>query len=145
MRRSVLVSALMIPMLASVRTLPAQTPEPLSQLVAAFEEHFNAGDGAAVAALYTSDAIRIPPEEPLVRGPAEIEASMAQFGDWTIELKTMGGLLEGDVGTSWGTYKLLGMVEGAPATIEGRWMNALKKTDAGWRIHRDIWNLAPPE
>ena len=25
-------------------------------------------------------------------------------------------------------------------TIEGRWMNAVKKTSEGWKIYRDIWH-----
>jgi hypothetical protein len=30
---------------------------------------------------------------------------------------------------------------------EGRWMNVVKRTDAGWKIYRDIWNssVAPEE
>ena len=40
---------------------------------AAFEEAFNAGDSAAVAALYTEDAIALPPGGPMVEGRAAIQ------------------------------------------------------------------------
>lgn len=145
MKRKAFGAVILLVALASARALPAQTPEPLSQLLVEWQAAFNAGDAAAAAALYTKDAVRMPPDEPLVRGREEIAASMAQYGGWTIELKAWGGLLEGSVGTTWGTYKLSGMVEDAPTTIEGRWMNAVKKTDDGWRVYRDIWNPGPTE
>ena len=123
--------------------LSAQAPEPLADLIADWEAAFNSGNAAAVAALYTEDAIRIPPDLDFIRGPEEITAGVAGFAGFTISLRSYGGLLEGDVGTSWGSYELSGTVEGQAVTERGRWMNAVKKTADGWKILRDIWNRSP--
>ena len=123
--------------------LSAQAPEPLADLIAEWAAAFNAGDAAGVAELYTEDAIRIPPDEDFIRGREEIAAGAAAFDGFTIKLRTYGGLIEGDVATSWGAYELSGTVEGESVTQQGRWMNAVKKTADGWKIHRDIWNYSP--
>ncbi len=124
--------------------LPAQTPEPLTDLIAEWEAAFNAGNAETVAALYTEDAVRVPPEAPLIHGHSEIVARMAEFAGWKIKLTATGGMLGTEIGTTWGEYKLWGTVEGEDVSINGRWMNAVKSTDAGWKIHRDTWHLSEP-
>ena len=141
MRRSPITLALMA--LFAAAPLSAQAPEPLADLLDEWSAAFNAGDGAGVAALYTEDAIRIPPDEDFIRGREEIAAGTMAFEGFTIVLRTYGGLIDGDVGTSWGSYELSGIAEGEAVTQRGRWMNAVKKTGDGWKIHRDIWNLSP--
>ena len=140
MRRSLVTTGLLS--LVAV-PLNAQAPEPLADLVAEWEAAFNAGDAEAVAAIYTEDAIRIPPEEDFVRGREEIAVNVEELAGLTISLGTYGGLLGDEVATTWGSYELSGTVEGQAVTERGRWMNAVKKTEDGWKIHRDIWNRSP--
>ncbi|MBK5097336.1 MAG: nuclear transport factor 2 family protein [Gemmatimonadetes bacterium] len=141
MRRTLTAVASILLFLGSAGFVGAQeTPEPLDKLLDHWEAAFNAGDYAAMAAVYTDDAIRMPPGEELIRGPAAIAERSNQFAGFKIELNSYSGLVDGDLGTSWGTYKLVGKIEGEPVTIEGRWMNAVKKTADGWKIYRDIWH-----
>ena len=141
MRRTLTAVASIMLLFGSASLVGAQeTPEPLDKLLDHWEAAFNAGDYAAMAAVYTEDAIRMPPGEELIRGPAAIAERSNQFAGFKIELNSYSGLMDGDLGTSWGTYKLVGKIEGEPVTIEGRWMNAVKKTSDGWKIYRDIWH-----
>jgi len=141
MRRTLTAVASILLFLGSAGFVGAQeTPEPLDKLLDHWEAAFNAGDYAAMAAVYTDDAIRMPPGEELIRGPAAIAERSNQFAGFKIELNSYSGLVDGDLGTSWGTYKLVGKIEGEPVTIEGRWMNVAKKTSDGWKIYRDIWH-----
>ena len=141
MRRTLTAVASILLFLGSAAIVDAQeTPAPLDELLDRWEAAFNAGDYAAMAALHTADAKRMPPGEDLINGPAEIVERTQMFAGFEIELNTYSGLVDGKLGTSWGTYKLVGEIEGTPVTITGRWMNAAKKTSDGWKIYRDIWH-----
>jgi uncharacterized protein (TIGR02246 family) len=120
-------------------------PEPAAELISLYQDAFNAGDGNAVANLYAADAVRLPPEGPEIKGHQAIAADVHNnYAGTSIILRAVGGLLDGDVATLWGIFELHGTdALGEAWTVGGRWMNALKKTDDGWRIHRDIWNYGP--
>jgi ketosteroid isomerase-like protein len=133
--------AVAVTILLSASALQAQqAPEPLQDLIDKWESAFNAGDYEALARLYTTDAIRMPPGEDLIQGQEAIVQSNQQFAGFKIEIEAYSGIIGEANGSTWGTYKLTGMADGMPVTIEGRWMNAAKKTTEGWRIHRDIWH-----
>ena len=141
MRRKLLAVASLLVLLTTAGMAGAQeTPAPLDGILNDWEAAFNEGDYAGVAALYTEDAIRMPPGEELIRGRAGIVERSQQFAGFKIDLQSYSGIIDGDLGTTWGTYKLTGTVDGMPMTIEGRWMNAVKKTSEGWKIYRDIWH-----
>ena len=141
MRRTLNSLAVAIAILLSASALQAQrAPEPLQDLIDRWEAAFNAGDYEAVARLYTTDAIRMPPGEDLIQGQAAIVQRSQQFAGFKIKLQAYSGIIGEANGSTWGTYTLTGMADGMPVTIEGRWMNAAKKTTDGWKIHRDIWH-----
>ena len=141
MRRTLNSLAVTISLLLSASVLQAQqAPEPLQDLIDRWEAAFNAGNYEAVARLYTTDAIRMPPGEDLIQGQEAIAQRSEQFAGFKIELEAYSGIIGEANGSTWGTYKLSGMLDGMPVTIEGRWMNAAKKTTDGWKIHRDIWH-----
>ncbi|MEJ2311347.1 MAG: DUF4440 domain-containing protein [Gemmatimonadales bacterium] len=129
--------------LAWTTSLPAQTPQPLEHLLQEWQAAFNAGEYAKVAALYTPDARRAPPDSPeLISGHDEILAGMEPLAGVTIKLTSAGGMLGEKHGTTWGSFELW---EGDEMVNKGRWMNAVKMTDDGWKIYRDIWNSSIPE
>jgi ketosteroid isomerase-like protein len=141
MRRKLIAATSVLMLLATVGTADAQrAPEPLQDLIDRWEAAFNAGDYAALSRLYTADAIRMPPGEDLIQGREAIVQRNQAFAGFKIELEAYSGMIGEANGSTWGTYKLNGTADGMPVTIEGRWMNAVKKTPDGWRIHRDIWH-----
>ncbi len=141
MRRTLTAVASLLLFFGSAGIAGAQeTPAPLAELLEQWEMAFNAGDYAALAALYTEDGRRMSPTEGIITGREEIAASAAQFAGFTIQLGAYSGLLDKKIGSTWGMYQLSGMVDGEAVEIEGRWMNAVKMTAEGWKIHRDIWH-----
>lgn len=144
MRRTILTLLSLSMVGAWSQPVQAQVPEEISGLIPSWAEAFNAGDAAAVAALYTDDARRIPPLGDIQQGREEIAADLANYAGVSIELRAYGGLVDGALGSQWGMFKLTGTAEdGSAVEFSGRWMNALKKTDDGWKIYRDIWNYGP--
>ena len=144
MRRTILAVLSLLIVGAWSQPAQAQVPEPLKELIPEWAAAFNAGDTYAVAALYAEDAIRMPPEGDLQRGRDAIAADIANYAGVSIELRAVGGLLDGEYASQWGMFRLTGTAEdGTAFEFSGRWMNALKKTSDGWKIYRDIWNFGP--
>jgi len=129
--------------LAWTTSLTAQAPKPLEKLLEDWEAAYNAGEYAKVAALYTPDARRAPPDSPeLISGHDEILAAMESLGGVTVKLTSAGGMLGEKHGSTWGNWEIW---EGDQMVDKGRWMNAVTMTEGGWKIHRDIWNSSIPE
>lgn len=104
-------------------------------------EAVNAGDFAAVAALYAEDAIVLPPGSDAVEGRAAIQEMMAAgFGGiegLQVELETTEVYAVHGAAVEIGTYSM----NGADGHIDhGKYMVAWTETDDGWLIARDIWN-----
>jgi uncharacterized protein (TIGR02246 family) len=111
-----------------------------------------AGDGEAIAALYTTDAILLPPGEPMVKGDAAKKywVDFANGFSGPTELNTMAVEGGGDVATAIGTYKMSLTPRKADAkplpTEEGKYLEVLKRQEDGsWKIIYDMWSPnAPP-
>jgi uncharacterized protein (TIGR02246 family) len=111
-----------------------------------------AGDGQAIAALYVSDAVLLPPGEPMVKGEAAKKywVDFANGFSGPTELNTMAVEGGGDVATAIGTYSmtLTPRKTGAKPlpTEEGKYLEVLKRQDDGsWKIIYDMWSPnAPP-
>lgn len=108
----------------------------------AWEAAWNAGDAAAVAALYAEDAVVLPPGAEPVRGREAIQAFWqagidAQAGV-NSELETVEVLGMGDMAIEVGSY-----VETGPEgehLDHGKYVAVWKKVDGEWKIVRDIFN-----
>ncbi|HUF57551.1 MAG TPA: SgcJ/EcaC family oxidoreductase, partial [Thermohalobaculum sp.] len=110
----------------------------------AFEQAFNAGDAAAVAAFYTEDAVALPPGAPMVRGREAIQAMWqgAIDGGFTdLELTPEEIEVIGDTAIEMST--LSGTTADGPTT--GKYIVVWKKSGDDWLLHRDIWNMSPAE
>ncbi len=110
-----------------------------------------AGDFAALAERFTSDAVVMPPNAEAVNSRADIQAFLEAFPTITQFVSTpddVGG--SGDWAYATGTYSLLATPEGAdqPAPDRGKWMVVFERqADGSWLTAAQIWNsdLALPQ
>ena len=152
--RTVSTAWLALVFLACAEPEPATPPAPTEAEVRAaieernaiFSETFASGDGAAVAALYTVDGSALPPNAEIAAGPEALAAfwgAVRASGAASVTLTTdevffTGGDIASEVG-----HVQLALADGTIAD-EAKFVVIWKKTDAGWRMHRDIWNSNRP-
>jgi uncharacterized protein (TIGR02246 family) len=110
----------------------------------AWEKAFNAGDAAALAALYANDAKVMPPGSEVVSGTSAIrklfEPDVSQGVKFTLKMDDVVGFGEHAVET--GTF-VVNSAEGKHLD-HGSFTTVYKKVNGGWKIHRDIWNSSMP-
>jgi uncharacterized protein (TIGR02246 family) len=111
-----------------------------------WEKAYNAGDAAAIAALYTEDGVMMPPNAEMAKGKQAIQAYLEKHitdaKGMTLELETVDGSKTGDMGYARGTWR---MKDASGKVVdEGKWIEVRKNVDGKWRIHRDIWNSDRP-
>ncbi len=108
-----------------------------------FETAAGNGDLAALAALYTPDAIVLPPDGPMVKGRGDIKqmwgAVAQELGLKSVHLTTVHFEHEGNTGHEVGEAALAI----SNGTVAVKYVVVWKKVDGQWRIHRDIWNSMP--
>jgi uncharacterized protein (TIGR02246 family) len=132
----------------------------IEKLVRAWQDAYDAGDAAAVAALYTTDAkLLVPGAEP-GSGPKAIQDLIAaEPGSGP---KAIQGLIAADIALGGKlTLTLVDVVGFGDYALEtGRWVATspddgkhldhgpylvlYKKTGGGWKMNRDIWNSSMP-
>jgi uncharacterized protein (TIGR02246 family) len=111
----------------------------------AWNKAYNAGDGAAVAALYADDAVLLAPGAPLARGKASISeyyakdaAAFAAAGIMVVDAPTSDVAESGDLAWQSGTYK---STDKSGAAVEaGKFLTVFQRKDGKWQIIRDTWN-----
>ena len=105
-----------------------------------FEDAARKGDLDRLASLYTSDAIALPPDGPVVKGREAIKqmwgTAAQQMGLKDVRLQTLDFEQAGDTGYEVGEATLAI----AAGTAIVKFIVVWKKTDGQWRLHRDIWN-----
>jgi ketosteroid isomerase-like protein len=113
-----------------------------------FLKAFNKKDAVGVAAVYTDDAVLMPPNLEAVAGHTGIQFFMAKEFTLSISgmlMNTPEVVALDDYGFTRGSYTLL---DDKGATLDhGKFLEIWKHTDQGWRIFRDIYNsdLPPPQ
>jgi uncharacterized protein (TIGR02246 family) len=108
-----------------------------------------AGDAKAIAALYTDDAVEMPPNAPLVKGKAALEQYyQKQFAAGKISkfslnhLETRGA---GDSGYDVGTYtQTIAPGKGAAMNDSGKYVVILKRVGGAWKVAYAIYNSDNP-
>jgi uncharacterized protein (TIGR02246 family) len=106
----------------------------------------NSGDTATVAALYTEDAVVLPPNAEMVRGRAGAKAlfdgMIAQLGIPTLRLETVEVTEIGDTAYEVGSYTMRMTPPGVAAIDDrGKYVVVWKRQgDGAWKLAVDIWN-----
>ena len=114
--------------------------DPALNLAPQWEAAFNAKDAAKIASLYAEDAVVMPPDQPIVKGRANIEAHWhgeIQQGGTKMKLTPVESALSGsqafEVGTSMMTLP-------GGHTDRGKYVAILKRVGNEWKIAYDIYN-----
>ena len=117
--------------------------------LATYLDAANAGDAAGWAALYTEDAVMMPPNSPAVEGRAAIESWLAMLPVKITDAE--GTALEvvsaGSVAYVRGTYSMSLQIPGLPEPVpqQGKLLQIYaRQPDGSWLLARDIWNANAP-
>jgi len=114
-----------------------------------FGDSVRRGDAAAVSALYTEDAILLPPNSDMIKG----RSSTHGFWNGAINMGVKDAVLTtvelidlGDMVHEVGNYALKIQPEGQAASEDkGKYVVLWKKMpDGSFKLHRDIWNSSLP-
>ncbi len=154
MNKMLLIIAVLVLSACSGRGNPQQAEvsagkEALGQMNRDFAAAPNAKDAKAAAALYTEDAVLIPPGEPLVRGRAAIEeywkGAIEAGGVRDVSVETIDASSSGSLGYETGNYVLTANGPNGEAIIDkGRYVELLRRgADGKWYSTHGIWNPAP--
>jgi uncharacterized protein (TIGR02246 family) len=131
--------------------LSAKDEAAIRAIDTAWSRAFSAGDGEALAALYTADATVLPPNEPIQQGEA-VKKYLVGFTDgYSGTFEFTPTVVEGrdDLAYTVGTYRATLTEKKAGAkplpTEEAKYITVVKKqADGSWKMVYDIWNLNTP-
>jgi uncharacterized protein (TIGR02246 family) len=147
-RELAVVTASLVALAACAKTAAPDTAADEAAVKAiniAWFKAFNAGDGAALAALYAEDAVLSAPGAPPARGNASIReyyvktaATFAAPGLTNEDGPTSDVGVSGDLAWQWGTFKV---TDKSGAVLEaGKYTTLFQRKDGKWMIIRDTWN-----
>lgn len=109
----------------------------------------NANDAGAYEVLFAEDAIRVPANSVIERGPAAIAASEGadyQQARWSVELQPVDVMPVGDrhlFGLAHANASLELYADGSTATKDALKGFLLEEQDGRWLIKRYLWNVKP--
>ena len=142
MRRSYLlfaVALLLAPAGLMAQDYDADATEAITAASEAFDAAWTAGDWDVLGAMYTEDAVVMPPGGEPVIGRAAIAEMMSTRADgWVLDLTTTEVFSVEGAALEVGSYTITD-ADGAHAD-HGNYMVAWAWTDDGWQMARDMWN-----
>ena len=110
-----------------------------------------AGDAKAVAALYTEDAVEMPPNQPMVKGRTAIEQYYQKgFGSGNkisaFSVTHLQTEAAGDLGYDAGTYQQTMTPAGGdkPVSDSGKYVVILKRAGSAWKVAYAIYSSDQP-
>jgi len=115
----------------------------------AFTEATNAGNADAVAALYTEDAVLMPPDMPAVTGRDNIRATfagmMAQMPGMRIAFEVQAVAANGPLAVERGAWIITTPTpDGGSLEMRGKYLVQWHRIDGEWMMAADIWNSDAP-
>jgi ketosteroid isomerase-like protein len=121
-----------------------KTDPTLNKMAADWAAAFNAKDAAKLASFYADDAVYMPPNYPMVKGRANLEAQFKrefEEGFTNLQLKPMESAISGSHAFEAGTAT----VE-APGglTDNSKYLVVFKRVGSDWKIAYDIHNSDKP-
>lgn len=109
---------------------------------------FNQGDAAAVAALYTEEGKRFPPNSPMIVGKESIQnwiQTSLDIGIGDLQVTVTDISIDGDMAYIIGSYTLtIQPDEGDAIGDSGNYVELLKRVNGSWKIITDIFNSNMP-
>ena len=118
--------------------------------LATFRDAMIKGDTAGMASIYTEDAIVMPPNTPVVRGRAAMNAMnagmFASISVTDMKFATSDLILTGDYAIETGSYQMTIKPKNAPQLVDdGKYISIWQKqADGSWKMIRDIFNSDKP-
>ena len=104
-------------------------------------EAFNKHDAESLAALYTQDAVLLPPNEPAVFGRDAIKADHQELfatGDFKIEVEPLETVIDGQLAYVAGRYRM--WTDDGDLVDRGKYIEIWRAINGEWLIHRDMYN-----
>jgi uncharacterized protein (TIGR02246 family) len=117
----------------------------IEKVAQAWQKAYDAGDAAAVAALYSKDAVLMVPGSEPGSNPAAIQALIAsdiKLGG-KLSLTTQDVVGAGDYAVE--TGKWVANSPDGKHLDHGPYVTVYRKADGGWKIYRDTWNSSMPK
>jgi ketosteroid isomerase-like protein len=145
--KKVVCCGLVLMLGAALATIPAAAADSsnIAALAAVWEKEYNAGNLAAVVALYASDGCRMPPNQEAVHGSEAILAQLKSGKDRglaKVKIAVTAAESSGDLSYGMGTYVITG-ADGSHLD-HGKWMLVRKKSNGAWKTQCDIFNSDMP-
>jgi uncharacterized protein (TIGR02246 family) len=127
---------------------PAAAAE-IAQVSDAYVKASLAADAKAIAALYTEDAVEMPPNHPMVKGRTAIEQYYTkQFGGsaklQSLALTKIESNASGDIGYEVGTYRQTITDGQHPINDAGKYTVVMKRVGGVWKVAYAIYNSDTP-
>ena len=145
--KKVVCCGLVLMLGAALATIPAAAADSsnIAALAAVWEKEYNAGNLAAVVALYAPDGCRMPPNQEAVHGSEAILAQLKAGKDRglaKVKIAITAAESSGDLSYGTGTYVITG-ADGSHLD-HGKWMLVSKKSNGAWKTQCDIFNSDMP-
>lgn len=113
-----------------------------------FETVFNAGKSDKLAALYTEDALVLPPDSAMVKGReaiAKMWQGVIDSGFTDLDVQAQEIVVVGETAYETGTFVGTVVTDDGEAEAAGKYIVVWKKQDGRWMLHREIWNETPTD
>lgn len=135
----------------SVQIMPAfaqDQPLSIERINTQWNEAFDQGNTAALADLYTEDAVLVPPTDRMITGLAEVEKFwriLIWAGITARETRTERVEVIGDTAFTTGTWEGTGPnQQGTRSTYRGNVIRVLERQpDGTWKTRLHTWNIIP--
>ena len=125
--------------------MPATAAQSIREAIDAGNRDFmaavRAGNAAGIAALFTADAVLLPPNSDFVRGNQAIQAfyqAGAAMGIESTTIETISVEAHGETAIELGKYTL--HARGGITLDHGKYIVIWKNDGGRWKLHHDIWN-----